>query len=293
MSEQITIGRRIESPSSIKTYKQCPRKYYYNYIEELPTTPSIHLVRGTIVHSVLEKFYDENVEDMTWETMESQLLMRVQHILIKEWKASHKELTALNLTESETAQAFEETLHMIINWTIQKTHELQHSIHEESFPQAFKKHTPIREQEYTSETHGVHGYIDAIETTPAGAKIMDYKSDRVPDIEKHRLQLAIYALLYKEKHGILPISTGVYFLRGKPEHLEVSEELVQYALTHLKEIHSKTKSDEQTDYPKQLSKLCNYCDYNTLCFKGISTDEYKKKHAERYDIPLMSTTEKI
>ena len=28
-------------------------------------------------------------------------------------------------------------------------------------------------------------------------------------------------------------------------------------------------------------------------FKGISTDEYKKKHAERYDIPLMSTTEKI
>ena len=291
MSEQIVLGRRTESPSSIKTYKQCPRKYYYNYIEELPTSPSIHLVRGTIAHSVLETFYDEKVDDMTWETMEPQLLMRVQHLLIKEWRSQSKELSALKLTERETAEAFEETLHMIINWTIQKTHEIQQEKNKGTFPEVWNNFIPTREQEYSSETCGVHGYIDAIETTPQGIRIMDYKSDRVPDIEKHKLQLAIYALLYKEKHGILPKSTGIYFLRGKPEHLEVNEELVQYALEHLKDIHSKTKSNEQTDYPKQLSKLCNYCDYNTLCFKGITTQDYKKKHAEKYDIPLTMTGE--
>ena len=45
---------RVQSPSSIITYRQCPRKYYYHYIENLPTKPSIHTIRGKIVHSVLQ-----------------------------------------------------------------------------------------------------------------------------------------------------------------------------------------------------------------------------------------------
>ena len=51
------MGRRVESPSSINTFKQCPRKYYYVYVKKLETLPSIHLIRGKIVHSVLEDFF--------------------------------------------------------------------------------------------------------------------------------------------------------------------------------------------------------------------------------------------
>ena len=48
----------MQSPSSINTYKQCPRKHFYQYILNLPTKPSIYLIRGSIVHEVLEKFFD-------------------------------------------------------------------------------------------------------------------------------------------------------------------------------------------------------------------------------------------
>ena len=49
--------KRVQSPSSINTYFQCPRKYYYIYNMKLKTSPSIHLVRGLVAHKVLENFF--------------------------------------------------------------------------------------------------------------------------------------------------------------------------------------------------------------------------------------------
>ncbi|MFH0714507.1 MAG: PD-(D/E)XK nuclease family protein, partial [Candidatus Diapherotrites archaeon] len=45
------------SPSAIATFSQCPRKFYYVYVERLPTKPTPHLVRGRILHKVLEDFF--------------------------------------------------------------------------------------------------------------------------------------------------------------------------------------------------------------------------------------------
>ena len=53
----------LYSPSSILTYKQCPRKFYYQYVEKLPTKKSFALVRGSIVHSVIEDFFKIDVEE--------------------------------------------------------------------------------------------------------------------------------------------------------------------------------------------------------------------------------------
>src|SRR3972149_4783241 len=46
------------SPTGISTYTQCQRKFYYRHIEKRPEKPSPHLVRGRIVHEVLDKFFD-------------------------------------------------------------------------------------------------------------------------------------------------------------------------------------------------------------------------------------------
>ena len=59
------MAKRVESPSSINTFLQCNRKYYYQYIEKLPTKPSIHTVRGNIAHSTLENFYALDVSSFT------------------------------------------------------------------------------------------------------------------------------------------------------------------------------------------------------------------------------------
>lgn len=45
------------SASAIKTYEQCPRKFYFTYIERRPKKSWPHLDLGNFVHEVLEKFH--------------------------------------------------------------------------------------------------------------------------------------------------------------------------------------------------------------------------------------------
>ena len=94
--------RRVESPSSINTYKQCPRKYYYQYIEKIPTGTSIHLIRGNICHSALEDFFDIDFEKLgVVEDYKKFLHSFIGALLLKHWQLKHKELDSLGLSESE------------------------------------------------------------------------------------------------------------------------------------------------------------------------------------------------
>lgn len=47
------------SASSMKTYDQCKRKFYYTYIKKLPRKEWGHLQLGTLCHSVLEIFHKD------------------------------------------------------------------------------------------------------------------------------------------------------------------------------------------------------------------------------------------
>ena len=55
-------GKELEpvkrlSPTSINTYHKCPREFFYSYIEKQKMKPNIALVKGSVIHSVLENFY--------------------------------------------------------------------------------------------------------------------------------------------------------------------------------------------------------------------------------------------
>ena len=65
--------KRIQSASSINTFKQCPRKYFYSYVLELPTAPNIYQVRGNIAHSALEHFFTINTNHIDEKNYEKQL----------------------------------------------------------------------------------------------------------------------------------------------------------------------------------------------------------------------------
>ena len=56
-TEVVRIEDRILSPTAINTYLSCPRKFYLRYIKKLRTRPSIHLIRGQIVHQTLHQFH--------------------------------------------------------------------------------------------------------------------------------------------------------------------------------------------------------------------------------------------
>jgi len=260
---------RVQSPSSMNTYKKCPRKYYYSYIQELEALPSIHQVRGKIAHSVLEKFFDTDVSGFTLSDHEQKLSVVLQDLLLKEWGSAKKDLDQLCLSPDQMQFYFEETLLMLLNWLGHFSSSAKS--HKGSFQEIFKVLTPVREKLYKSESMKVQGIIDAIENINNELRIMDYKTSNNFDEQEHRLQLAVYSLLYQEAHGRLPDKAGIYFLKDKPKFIKVDSQLLEFAREEIVLIHQKTCTDDIKDYPKIKSRLCKYstgqCEYFDACKK--------------------------
>lgn len=273
---------RIQSPSSINTFKQCPRKYYYQYIKKLKTSASIHTIRGNIVHSVLEDFFDCDKEQLTFSNCEQLLTQRIQSLLVMHWNKKKSDLEKLDLEEKQLQFYFEESMMMLVNW-LQKFIKKAKQMHSDDFVEIFTKLTPLRELQYRSEEKAVRGFIDAIEEIEGKVRLMDYKSSKKFEIsEGYKLQLAIYAMLYEEKHGKAPDQVGIYFLKdtGKHEYmLNVDEELIKFAQLEVELVHLNTESDKIVDYPKNITPLCKWrtgqCDFYDPCFKQADLTDYQ------------------
>ena len=265
--------KRVESPSSINTFKQCKRKYFYQYIEKLPTLPNIHQVRGNIAHSCLEEFYDVDYSQWTKDDFAIKARTLMQKMLLQQWVKYHKNLVQLKLSKDQEMFYFEETMLMLMNWTNQFLETINKKIIEKNitFQEAFKNLTPIREEHYKSDNYSVRGFIDAIHHLKNEVHIIDYKTNSTFDIkDENRLQLAIYSLLYFEKHGKMPSKVGIFFLRHKLKMITVDQGLVELAKREIELIHRHTSSTEEIhDYPKTITPLCKWstgkCDFYDTC----------------------------
>lgn len=262
---------RIQSPSSINTFFQCPRKYFYQYIEKLDTFPSIHLVRGRIAHSVLEDFFKLNIEAVSTENYDFEFKIILHELLSKHWTKSQAEIAGLGMSNYEVDFYLNETKQMIQFWVLDFLKKLKIEMDSKNLIDAFRFLTPKTEMYLCSEEHGVRGYIDAIFTCNE-VKIIDYKTSKRDHItDAYRLQLAIYAMLYDEKYGKLPDKVGIHFLKFCEKVMDVDKDMVDYAKREVAFIHENTQSKELCDYPKKESPLCRWrtgqCDFYDKCRK--------------------------
>lgn len=267
------MAKRIESPSSINTFKQCPRKYYYQYIEHLPTVSNIHQIRGNITHSTLENFYEINLSQMDKNNYETKFKETIQKLLLYYWNIYKPQLQELHLNFDQEKFYFEETMLMIMNWVNYFLENLRRQMHDKniSIEEAFHMLTPIREQKFISNNYSVQGFVDAIHCFDNEVHLIDYKTNTSFEIKDSiKLQLAIYSLLYFEKHGKLPSKAGIFFLRHKLKMMDVDEELLKLARQEIELIHAHTSTTENiNDYPRSTSPLCKWnsgqCDFYDVC----------------------------
>ncbi len=262
---------RIQSPSSINTYKQCPRKYYYSYIEKIPGKASIHLTRGKVVHSVLEHFFKIDISKLPEENFMFVLKVFINDMLDQYWKKSENEFNSLQLTRQQLDFYHIETKDMVNNWYANFLRKLALEMQAYPIPASFKRLTPQAEIEYKSPTYGVRGFIDAIHEKDGQIILMDYKTSKAPKMSpEYRLQLALYAMMYDETHERMPDKVGIDFLKFGEQILDVDEELISHAKFESELIHINTSSKKKEEYPMKPSALCKYstgqCDYYGQCF---------------------------
>lgn len=267
------MAKRVESPSSINTFRQCPRKYYYHYIAKLPTLPNIHQIRGNIAHSTLEGFYETDVTKFTKENYAAGFRQEIQNIFFRNWGKYKNALEPLGLSPDQKRFYFEETMLMLLNWCSHFLEDFERLISKNniSFPEAFMKLTPIREQHFTSDNYSVRGFIDAIHHLEDEVHIIDYKTNASFEFKDDiKLQLAIYSLLYFEKYEKMPSKVGIFFLRHKLKMMNADEELLNFARREIELVHAHTSKTEQVDdYPKCPGPLCQWgtgqCDFYAVC----------------------------
>ncbi len=265
---------RVQSPSSINTYKQCPRKYYYSYIEKLPSKPSIHLIRGKIVHSVLEHFFKVNISKLPEENALFVMKVFINDMMEQHWKKEYKELNALDLTKPQLEFYHIETKNMINNWYANFTKKIQAEMTVYPLLLSFQRLTPKTELEYKSEEYGVRGFIDAIYEKDNEVVLMDYKTSKAPKLSKeYHLQLGLYALMYNETHNKMPDKVGIDFLKFGEQVIDVDEALISHAKFEAELIHMNTVTDKKEDYPMKPCPLCRFstgqCNFYESCYGKI------------------------
>jgi len=254
------------SPSSILTYLRCPQEFYYNYVLRLSQPPSIHLIKGSIVHKVLEKFFaNKFVEDLE---------KQMETLFTTEWDNNKEKLDELNLSKDELEKELRDCVNIIdmflrgfrikmdaLKW-IGKAENSRHAF--------FLLRPKFREKFYVDDELNLCGYIDRIHTDFSGiTTIGDYKTSNRYGIgikDEYEIQCGLYALLHKRVTGKLPDYTSVIFLRfGEEVRTRVTPDQIKNVLRILKEVTEKTKSDNMDDYPKNEGKFCKYCSFFDKC----------------------------
>ena len=117
---------------------------------------------------------------------------------------------------------------------------------------------PETEVRLFSQRYRVMGIIDAIYKQNGKASLTDYKTSKKDELTQDiKVQMAIYALLYKENYGMLPDTIAIDFLKHeKAIPFKVTDEFSNHAIKICKEIHEKTSSVNEEDYPCKCGGWC-------------------------------------
>jgi len=261
----ILTPQKTLSPSSINTYYKCPRSYFYSYLAKIRMMPNIHLIKGSIVHEALEKFFNKYVENFVGS---------MEKCYEKAMEKNAKSIRNLELKEAELTQFTTDIKFILEEYVINFTRKIGALIHSEKAENKahawFLLRPKFREIYVKDDDLHCCGYIDRVTTDFDGIlTIGDYKTSSKYGIGfpmDYKRQLSIYSLLYLNQEKRCPDFAGVIFLRyGEVYLLEVTPSLLRYARDTILDVYGKTRSTVFKDYPKKEGGLCRWCSYKDIC----------------------------
>ena len=249
--------RRSLSPSRAGDFQNCPLLYRFRTIDRLPEPASPAMVRGTLVHAVLEDLFGEPAPGRTLE--------RAVDLLPSEWEQLRQ--ADPRVTELFTAeQAAEETAWLASSIDLLTTYFTMED------PRYLEP--AAREERVTYEPEpglAFGGIVDRIDIAPDGRiRVVDYKSGRAPSPvfeSKAIFQMRFYALVIWRTRGVIPtLLQLMYFGDGQFLRYEPTEsDLVHTEKKLLALWAAIERAIELRDFPPRPSGLCGWCAHQALC----------------------------
>ncbi|MEW1696921.1 RecB family exonuclease [Streptomyces sp. NPDC093249] len=260
-SEQVTPEPRAPmslSPSRASDFMQCPLLYRFRVIDRLPERPSEAATRGTLVHAVLERLFDDPAVDRT--APRARAMVPGQWDRLLEARPELGELFAEDLGGTRLAEWLGEAERLVERW--------------------FTLEDPTRlepaERELFVETEldsglRLRGVIDRIDVAPSGeVRIVDYKTGKAPRPEYRDgalFQMTFYALVVWRLRGVIPRRLQLVYL-GSGEVLTydpVEADLRRVERKVLALWEAISSATESGDWRARPTKLCGWCDHRAVC----------------------------
>jgi putative RecB family exonuclease len=249
------------SPSRASDFMSCPLLYRFRVIDKIPETPSPVAVRGTVVHSVLERLFDLPAADRTPD--------RALAMLEPAWE----DLVA---AEPELAAMFSEDVgdlpgDDLVDWLKECRVLLERYFDLEDPARLEPAEREIYVETLLDSGLTLRGYIDRVDVAPTGeVRIVDYKTGRSPNVwfeAKALFQMKFYALVIWRTRGVVPAMLQLVYL-GNAEMLRyVPDESDLLATERKVEAiwRAIVQAQESGDWRPHKSRLCDWCSFQALC----------------------------
>lgn len=237
------------SPSRVGMYEQCPRRYYYRYIERLPTKDWPHFNLGTFVHGALENFHKRELQGD--KDPPAAIMKTACADFYRKMDRDGKELTAAQIDEAKT---------MLANY-------MQRLVAEERDSEIL-----ALEDKFTvrlNDDYDLTGVVDRLDRDKDGIlHIKDYKTNKSAKYMKP-FQLNAYGIYLLDKFPDTKRFRASYImlrLNGQPITFDFTREDVDKCRRKLIEAGDKITQEER--WITKAGRLCDWCDFKEVCFNS-------------------------
>ncbi|MFI2280572.1 RecB family exonuclease [Nocardia beijingensis] len=247
-------ARPALSPSRAMDFKQCPLKYRFRAIDRIPERPSVHAVRGTVVHAVLEDLYGLPAAERVPE--------RAEALVPSAWARVHAQQPEVaELIAAGQLDAFLDEVRALVRryYRLEDPTRFDPESREARVEVELADGAPLR------------GFVDRIDIAPGGAlRVVDYKTGRVPgptQETKALFQLKFYALVVLRTRGLVPAQLRLIYLADEQilTYAPEEQELLRFERTVSALWAAILEAGRTGDFQPNTSWLCSYCDYKPLC----------------------------
>jgi len=248
--EDLDLESNIEilklSASSMKTYDQCPRKYYYNYIEKQERKQWDHFDLGNLCHRTLEIFHQIYMSEGTEKRTLSKLM---------------------SYSFSEARKEFDGINNILLAEAKDLVQGYLKSVSKEGMPLVKGVETSFN---VTLENDIlVRGFLDRIDVLKDGRfHIVDYKTTKNTKY-LDPFQLLIYGLWLKNEYPHIDNFKASYILLRHGSKLksydfntEDIEKCKKKIIKYAESINTSMNEDSWIPIP---GPLCNWCDFQSIC----------------------------
>jgi putative RecB family exonuclease len=243
------------SPSRAADFMTCPLLYRFRVVDRLPEPPSPAAARGTLVHAVLERLFDEPAGCRTPQAARGLLPGQWDRLL-----AASPELGSLFDDDSQRDAWLGEAATMLDRYfTLEDPTRLEPKDRELSVQAVLESGLTLR------------GYIDRLDVAPTGElRIVDYKTGTAPREEyeaRALFQMKFYAVVLWRTRGTVPRMLQLIYL-GNGEIVRYAPDEADLLATERK-INALWQAIDRArttgDWRPRPSRLCDWCAHQALC----------------------------